>query len=103
VDNISGAAGLGAKVSFVWGTNCILCTLFVYFFIYETKGLTLEQADELYEHVGSARKSAVYVSHTSCEEEVRKGIVTEATHVEGYGPSMSDTVMKAPGVSQNSV
>jgi SP family sugar:H+ symporter-like MFS transporter len=30
---------------------------FVYFFIYETKGLSLEEVDELYNEVGSARKS----------------------------------------------
>jgi hypothetical protein len=29
----------------------------VYFYIYETKGLTLEEIDELYSEVSSARKS----------------------------------------------
>lgn len=30
---------------------------FVYFFIYETKGLALEEVDELYNEVSDARKS----------------------------------------------
>ena len=36
---------LGAKVFFVWGTTCFTCFLFAYFFVYETKGLSLEQVD----------------------------------------------------------
>lgn len=27
---------------------CVICTFFVYFCIYETKGLSLEEVDELY-------------------------------------------------------
>lgn len=34
---------------------------FVYFCIYETKGLSLEQVDELYAKVSSARKSPGFV------------------------------------------
>lgn len=34
---------------------------FVYFFIYETKGLSLEQVDELYAKVSSARNSKNFV------------------------------------------
>ena len=34
-----------------------MCIAFVYFLIYETKGLTLEQVDELYDEVKVARKS----------------------------------------------
>ena len=43
-----GNANLGSKVFFVWGTFCLVCALFVYGMIYETKGLALEQVDELY-------------------------------------------------------
>ncbi|KAI3341776.1 general substrate transporter [Ustulina deusta] len=38
-------ANLGAKVFFLWGSLCILSTLFAYFLVYELKGLSLEQAD----------------------------------------------------------
>jgi SP family sugar:H+ symporter-like MFS transporter len=57
VDEGPGNAALGAKVFFVWGTCCFVCALFIYFFIYETKDLTLEQVDELYETVEHAWQS----------------------------------------------
>lgn len=53
----SGYANLQSKIFFVWFACCFLCIAFVYFFIYETKGLTLEEVDELYQEVSSARKS----------------------------------------------
>ncbi|EDO03542.1 hypothetical protein SS1G_06023 [Sclerotinia sclerotiorum 1980 UF-70] len=52
-----GNANLQAKIFFVWGGCCLLCAVFVYFLIYETKGLSLEEVDELYESVGKAWKS----------------------------------------------
>jgi len=47
-------ANLQSKVFFVWGSFCFVCIAFVYFMIYETKGLTLEEVDELYGIVGKA-------------------------------------------------
>jgi len=44
-----GDAGLGVKVFFIWGSTCFCCILFTYFFIPETKGLSLEQIDLLYQ------------------------------------------------------
>ncbi|KAJ7886168.1 monosaccharide importer [Mycena olivaceomarginata] len=41
-------AGLGVKVFFIWGSTCLGCLIFTYFFIPETKGLSLEQIDLLY-------------------------------------------------------
>jgi MFS transporter, SP family, sugar:H+ symporter len=52
---------LGSKVFFIWGGFCCVCMAFVYFCIYETKGLSLEQVDELYAKVSSARKSPGFV------------------------------------------
>ncbi|KAF5857260.1 Plasma membrane low glucose sensor [Aspergillus alliaceus] len=51
-----GNANLQSKIFFVWSGCCFLCIVFVYFMIYETKGLTLE-VDELYSEVTDARKS----------------------------------------------
>jgi SP family sugar:H+ symporter-like MFS transporter len=48
---------LKSKVFFIWGTCCFVCIAFVYFMIYETKGLSLEQVDELYEVVSKAWQS----------------------------------------------
>jgi len=42
------AANLGVKVFFIWGGTCVGCFIFTYFFIPETKGLSLEQIDLLY-------------------------------------------------------
>jgi sugar porter (SP) family MFS transporter len=41
-------ADLGVKVFFIWGSTCLSCFIFTYFFIPETKGLSLEQIDLLY-------------------------------------------------------
>ncbi|ODQ50196.1 general substrate transporter [Saitoella complicata NRRL Y-17804] len=55
-----GNAGLEVKVFFLWGATCTMCFVFAYFFIYETKGLSLEQVDELYEK-RTARTSEGFV------------------------------------------
>jgi SP family sugar:H+ symporter-like MFS transporter len=56
-----GNANLQSKIFFVWGGCCFICIAFVYFMIYETKGLTLEQVDELYAEVSDARQSVGWV------------------------------------------
>lgn len=43
-----GCANLQSKIFFVWFGACLLCIAFVYFFIYETKGLSLEEIDQMY-------------------------------------------------------
>lgn len=45
-----GNADLGAKVFFIWGSTCAACVVFTYFCIPETKGLSLEQIDILYQN-----------------------------------------------------
>jgi len=52
-----GYANLQSKIFFIWFGFCFICISFVYFFIYETKGLTLEEVDELYNEVSQANKS----------------------------------------------
>jgi len=48
---------LGVKVFFIWGSTCALSLLFAYFCVYETKGLSLEQIDEMFMNT-TARKSS---------------------------------------------
>ncbi|KJA21011.1 hypothetical protein HYPSUDRAFT_42596 [Hypholoma sublateritium FD-334 SS-4] len=60
------AANLGVKVFFIWGGTCVGCLVFTYFFIPETKGLSLEQIDLLY------RESSIIGSN-----EYRKKIIAE--------------------------
>ncbi|KAJ4242825.1 Plasma membrane low glucose sensor [Fusarium falciforme] len=52
-----GYANLQSKIFFVWFGACFLCIFFVYFFVYETKGLSLEEVDLLYDEVSVASKS----------------------------------------------
>jgi SP family sugar:H+ symporter-like MFS transporter len=89
---------LGAKVFFVWGTCCFFCILFVYFFIYETKGLTLEQVDSLYSEVGNAWRSKGWKPQVTFREEVRRKSVVEgnvsAEHVEKYRASVEAKEMR---------
>ena len=53
-----------------------MCVAFVYFCIYETKGLSLEQVDELYEKVDKAWQSKGFVPTITYQE-------IQATIVEG--------------------
>ena len=89
-----GNANLQSKIFFIWGGFCFLCIAFVYFMIYETKGLTLEQVDELYAEVDDARKSHLWVptitftelqegraNNDGVHEEVEKGITEKHTEV----------------------
>ena len=45
-------------IFFVWFGACFFCILFVWLMIYETKGLSLEQVDQLYIKVSDARQPA---------------------------------------------
>ncbi|GEQ67221.1 hypothetical protein JCM33374_g885 [Metschnikowia sp. JCM 33374] len=67
---------LGTNVFFIWGGCNFFCLIFAYFMIYETKGLSLEQVDELYERVPSARKSPGFIPS---EHAFREGDVELAT------------------------
>ncbi|KAJ2934831.1 hypothetical protein H1R20_g2314, partial [Candolleomyces eurysporus] len=50
VNREAGSAGLEVKVFFIWGSTCACCIIFTYFCVPETKGLSLEQIDEMYQH-----------------------------------------------------
>lgn len=64
-------ANLQSKVFFIWFGACFLCIAFVYFFIYETKGLSLEEVDEMYSECPSARKSPSWVPTMGFRERQR--------------------------------
>ena len=52
-----GYANLQSKIFFIWFGCCFVCIAFVYFLVYESKGLSLEEVDEMYNEVPSARES----------------------------------------------
>lgn len=61
VDSGSGKAGLHSKVFWIWTGTCFLAGVFSYFVVYETKGLSLEEIEELIvtsSPLSSARKNA---------------------------------------------
>jgi MFS transporter, SP family, sugar:H+ symporter len=63
-----GSANLQSKIFFVWFGCCFICIAFVWSFIYETKNLTLEEVDELYDEVKQARKSKHWKPSTTYKQ-----------------------------------
>jgi hypothetical protein len=85
VDTGPGNDGLGVKVFFVWTAFSLMAVVFVWALIYETKGLSLEQVDELYNHVDKAWKSPAHKRRASLvvgSEETWQGEAKE--HSDGY-------------------
>jgi len=74
---------LGPKVFFVWGSTCVGCLVFTYFCIPETKGLSLEQIDILYQNTTPV-KSVAYrdqlIAHNvrAADEDAIARVTTEA-------------------------
>ncbi|KAF8603792.1 MFS monosaccharide transporter [Ceratobasidium sp. AG-I] len=58
VNSGAGNANLGVKVFFLWGSTCFGCLIFTYFLIPETKGLSLEQIDILYQNTNAIHSVA---------------------------------------------
>lgn len=77
---------LGTNVFFIWGGCNFLCFLFAFLTIYETKGLSLEQVDELYENVGKAWKSKSFVPS---EHAFRNVAPASETKADGYSVEVS--------------
>jgi MFS transporter, SP family, sugar:H+ symporter len=82
-----GNANLQSKIFFIWGGCCFICIAFVYFMIYETKGLTLEQVDELYAEVADARQSVSWVP-TITFREIQGGKGVEKVEAEATTQSV---------------
>ena len=55
---------LGAKVFFIWGSLCAVCFVYAYFLVPETKGLTLEQVDRMFEEGRGRIQSEILVALT---------------------------------------
>ena len=71
-------ANLGSNVFWIWGAFCWISAAFVWLTIYETKNLSLEQVNDLYEHVDKAWQCDRYrvpdrrFSVTEAEAEIEK-------------------------------
>ena len=73
VNDGPGNANLQSKVFFIWGSFCFVCISFVWFCIYETKGLSLEEVDELYARVSKAWESTKFVPEVKFSEVQKDG------------------------------
>jgi len=81
VDPGRGNADLGAKVFFIWGTACLGAFIFTYFCIAETKGLSLEEVDELYQTTTPV-KSSSFRPGIRFVDEIRRPGTTDKTKAE---------------------
>ena len=78
-----GSANLQSKIFFVWFGACFICIAFVWFFIYETKGLSLEEVDQLYQEVSVARKAKHWKPSVSWSEgKLDQGVQHDKTEIE---------------------
>jgi sugar porter (SP) family MFS transporter len=80
-----GNANLGAKVFFIWGTCCVVGAVFVWFMVYETSKISLEQIDELYERVDYAWNSSKFEpswSFQDIREETELGVASGVSMVD---------------------
>jgi len=71
---------LGARVFFIWGSLCVLCWIYAYLLIPETKGLTLEQVDRMMEET-TPRTSSKWKPTTTFAQEMGltdKGVLDPA-------------------------
>ncbi|KAF2841660.1 glucose transporter-like protein [Patellaria atrata CBS 101060] len=103
-----GYANLQSKVFFIWATFCFVCIAFVWFMIYETKGLSLEQVDELYGIVNKAWQSNRFRPQVSFqdirpEEQRRMSLAELAQHQERKRSVGSVEHMEGNGHHRNGV
>jgi SP family sugar:H+ symporter-like MFS transporter len=91
---------LGPKVFFVWGSTCVGCLVFTYFCIPETKGLSLEQIDILYQnttpvHSVAYRNQLIAHNVRAADEDAIARVTTEVSmsgkhHGKGEGHHTED-------------
>jgi hypothetical protein len=77
-------ANLRSSVFFIWGGLCTCAFVYSYFFIPETKGLSLEQVDKMMEET-SPRTSSKWVPRDTYANQhgVRDGLVDVNTERKG--------------------
>jgi len=73
VGNGPGHADFGSKIFFIWGAFCLVAMFFVWFMVYETSKISLEQIDEMYERVPHAWRSKDFEPSWSFQQMVDEG------------------------------
>ncbi|KAK3952316.1 general substrate transporter [Pseudoneurospora amorphoporcata] len=77
---------LGPKVFYIWGGLCSCCFVYAYLLVPETKGLTLEQVDQMLSE-STPRTSAKWKPHTTYAAERGTADKTVAGHAENHSDS----------------
>jgi hypothetical protein len=72
-------ANLRSKVFWIWFATCCICFVYAYLFVWETKGLTLEQVDRMMEECGSPRRSPGWQPSTTFVEQRRESLAPNKT------------------------
>ncbi len=83
VNSGPGYANLQSKIFFVWGTFCVISLVFVWFMVYETSKISLEQIDEMYERVPHAWHSKSFQPSWSFQEMRDEGASASGMQLEG--------------------
>ena len=102
INSGKGNANLQAKIFFLWGGCCLICAFFVWSMVYETKGLSLEEVDELYEKVDNAWKSNKFMP-TKVFRDLNKdntAIVADHEHQESRPANLADQSSEVSGLTQ---
>ncbi|KAG0662721.1 Plasma membrane low glucose sensor [Maudiozyma exigua] len=71
VDVKDHTSNIGSKIFFIWGSLNALGVITVYFMVYETKGLVLEDIDEIYKKSKNAMDSTKWNKQIRKEEDER--------------------------------
>lgn len=72
----------GPRYGYIWFPSCLVAAAFIYFFLPEVKGRTLEEIDEMFEQRLPARKFETYkcVGPAALEATLKKGKVEEKVY-----------------------
>ncbi|KAI9053902.1 hypothetical protein LZ554_002847 [Drepanopeziza brunnea f. sp. 'monogermtubi'] len=79
-------ANLKSSVFFIWGGLCTAAFVYSYFLVPETKGLSLEQVDRMFEE-STPRTSAKWVPHETFASVMKAGEATTVEDIEKRGSS----------------
>jgi sugar porter (SP) family MFS transporter len=92
---------LGSKVFFVWGGLCTCAFVYAYFLVWETKGLTLEQVDQMMEECGSPRRSPGWTPTKTFRQQSISADVEKGKHLNGAEHQQDDYPVGGPGAGGN--
>lgn len=97
IDTGHNTAALGNKIFFIWGGCNIIGAIFVYFIVYETQGLKLEEVDYMYLHCKNAFESTKFKSHKIYYD----GDSSLADYIQSQIPKDEDSSPQDPHPTEN--